>query len=255
MAINAKPVILYGNVLSLGTPTATDTETGYSVLNLLDRRTYTFWQADSHGTKYLTIDCTTAQPCDALGIMAHNLYTCSATVSVESSTNNTDWTERLPGFTCADNTAVLKQFTSASARYWRVKIVTAAIAPQMAVVYLGAALTMEYYPQSGFDPYNEKPVTTASISESGNLLGINNAYIAKTITASFKQLTPSWVTNTFKPAWDAHFKYGYPFFWAWDLTNHASEVDFARLKTGNALALPLDPIRHSLTLAMEGVVE
>ncbi len=93
MAANAKPFILYNNIYTLGTPTATDTAAGYDVSNIKDYRAFTLWRAASAGTKYLTINAGSAQNFDTLGILGHNFATASATVSVEHSTNGSSWTD------------------------------------------------------------------------------------------------------------------------------------------------------------------
>ena len=119
------PIILYDNRLTDGTPAATDTAAGYDILNILDLRTYTQWKAASSGTKYITIDCGSAKSADCLAVIGHNLYTAGATVSVESSSDNATWTQRLAGFTPTSDKAFMKLFVSASARYWRIKIINA----------------------------------------------------------------------------------------------------------------------------------
>ena len=121
------PIILYDSILIGSTLTATDTETGYSVNNLIDYRSYTWWQADTPGLKYITIDCAVATSADTLGIVGHNFDTAAAVISVESSPDNTTWTERLSEFLVTDSYAIMKTFTTASARYWRVKIQSAVI--------------------------------------------------------------------------------------------------------------------------------
>ena len=47
------PVILADNRFLEGTPTATDTATGYDVLHIRDLRTFTSWKGATAGTKYL----------------------------------------------------------------------------------------------------------------------------------------------------------------------------------------------------------
>jgi len=255
MASNEKPIILYDNRFEDGTPTATDTETGYDVANITDLRTYTFWKAASSGTKYITVNCASAKSADALGIVGHNLYTASATISVESSPDNSEWTERLAGFVPPSDRALLKRFTSVSAQYWRVKIVTASVQAKIAVIILGVRVTMEKYPLAPFDPMPQSIVAQQGISDEGNLLGVTIEFIDIQIQAQFSNLTPSWVTNTFVPAWDVHLSLCKPFFWAWDVENHATEVYFVQILARSALSMPYEANRRSLALAMRGMKE
>jgi len=53
----SNPLILYDNRLDDGTPTATATESGYSVIYLRDWKTYTFWKGDTTDPSYVTVDC------------------------------------------------------------------------------------------------------------------------------------------------------------------------------------------------------
>ena len=107
--VNAKPLILHDNLFLLGTPTATDTASGYSILNILDRRAYTLWKAASYGTKYITIDCATAQSANAVAIAGHNLHTADAIIKVQSSSDNTNWTTRHVNFKVSSDKPFLRK--------------------------------------------------------------------------------------------------------------------------------------------------
>ncbi len=252
---NAYPLILAENVFLLGTPTATDTETGYDVLNIHDYRTYTFWKAASAGTKYITIDCGTPVTVDALGIMGHNLYTADADVSIESSDDNVSWSERLAAFTPASDKAMMKIFSAASARYWRIKIVTASVAAQLSVAFLGQRFEFPRYVTASFDPCPEAISAVTSRSKTGNLLGSILDVIMSTITAQFTKLTESWANNTFRPFWDEYLSQLTPFFWAWEITNHPTEVYYGKIPDDFNLSVPYDPWRRSVTLKIETVKE
>lgn len=257
MPANAKPCILYDNRFLDGTPTATDTATGYSVLNITDLRPFTWWQANASGTKFITINCGGEKSVDSLGIIGHNFYTATATVSVESSTTGAwagEEVQRLAGFTCTTNKAVLKTFASASAQYWRIKIVTGAIAARIAVCILGVRLDFERYPMQGFDPCPETVNGIAARSQNGYMIGATIENVGIQIHAGFQRLTSTFITN-FRTAWDAHLSQLKPFFWAWDTVNHASEVYFVSIPEGFKLSMPFDPYRRSLPLTMQGIKE
>ncbi len=252
------PVILYDNRLNDGTPTATDTAADTDVLNLRDLRTYTWWQAASSGTKYLTIDCGSAKRADALGIIGHNLGTAAATVSVESSATGAwagEEVERLAGFAPSDDRAILKLFTSASARYWRIKIVTAAVAPKLAVCLLGERLTFPYPPEVPFVPFTEDVEEESSRSKAGHLLGTVIRYKPIRIAPRFAVLTRDWVFGEFQTFWDDHASERKPFFWAWDLDNMPALIFLVR--HAGRFAPPLSRLAYvdSLALDLEGVKE
>jgi hypothetical protein len=256
MALNAKPLILYDNRYLDGTPTATDTDTGFDVLNIRDLRTYTFWQAAAAGTKYLTVDCGEAQSADALAIVGHTLGTAEASIWVQYSPDN--WVhayEAMSEYQPPNDKAFLQPFTSVSARYWRVKITTASVKAKLAVCLLGERLTFEQYCSGAFDPDAQAPVAAANVSDTGNLLGVDISYHQRTVSAQFQRTTASWATGTFLPAWEAHLSLLKPFMWAWDIENHATEVYFVRIAPGSALAMPYNGSRRTLTLSLQGVRE
>jgi len=253
--INAYPLILAENIFLLGDPTATDTETGYDVANIVDYRTHNFWKGASAGTKYITIDCLTAVTADALGIVGHNLYTADADISVESSPDNSTWTERLAAFAPASDKALMKTFTIASARYWRIKIVTASVAARIAVIFLGNRFEFPRYITGSFDPYPEEISAVTARSKTGNLLGSILDVIMCKISVQFTKMTESWVNNTFRPLWDTYLSQLQPFFWAWDVVNHPTEVYYGKIPDDFTLSTPYDPWRRTVTLKIETVKE
>ncbi|MBA7559888.1 hypothetical protein ES708_01506 [subsurface metagenome] len=257
MAFNAKPKILYDSLLERATLSATDTAAGYDVDNITDLRPYTLHVFNAAGTKYITADYGPDVSADCLAIAGHNLGTAGATVSVEYSSDNfsADTNEALAGFQPSDDLALMKGFTSAEAPYWRIKIVTAAVAAQIGVALLGEILTFERWPQSRFDPDALKIVASSETSKAGNMLGATLQYVTRNISLSFANITPTWIANTFKPAWDAHLELLKPFFFAWDITNHATEVYFVRIPEKFSLKMPYNPVRRSLTLTLTGVKE
>lgn len=258
------PIILFDNRLLDGTPTATDTyaDTAYNVLHLSDLRTYTLWRAASFGTKYISVDCATDKNANAVAFINHNLFTAGALVSVESSADGIAWTERLAPFTPGADHACLKTFTLVMARYWRVKIVTAAIIPYMAVLVLGQRLDFPYPPDAPFSPVSEGPVVASSMSKTGNLLGVDFSYTEVKISISFTLINRSTVfgsalwggflyggeawgsTPCLKTFWNDHGALCKPFFWAWDLTTYPDDVLFCRFPDEFRLELPVSLLSY-----------
>lgn len=259
MAYNAKPIICYENRLDDGTPTATDTASGYDVLNLRDLRTYTFHKfLNATGTKYITIDCGSAKSADSLAIVGHNLYTVGATMQLQSSTTGAwagEQVVRIAEFTRTSDKAFIKTFTSASARYWRLRILNMTAAVQMAVVLLGSQLNFENWPAGQFDPNAEKIMAESNNSKTGNLLGSVISYHEREVSVTFNRITDTWFRNTFLPVWHTHLKLLKPFFWAWDLTNNSGDVYFMVLPDDFNLSAAYNSTRRTLTLQMKGVSE
>lgn len=253
----ANPYILADNRFLDGTPTATDTAAGYSVLNIYDLKSFTSWKGASAGTKYLTVSCGSAKAADTLAIFKHNLGASGASVSVESSTNGSTWTERLSAFTPTTDKAIMKTFTEATAQYWRVKIVTASIAAQIAIGMVGARIAFPYPPDAPFVPASTKMEADSNRSKTGQLLGTIVRFKPYTIAAKWSALSRSWVDTIFRPFWEDYASEMKPFFWAWDLSTFASDVRFVTIDPDSELETPVTVLStyDSVSLEMVGVKE
>jgi hypothetical protein len=251
------PIILADNRFLDGTPTATDTAAGYNVLYIRDYKTFTAWKAANAGTKYLTIDCGSAKNANCLAFVGHNFFTASASVSVESSDNGSDWTERLAPFTLTDDKAALRTFAQVSARYWRVKIVTASVAAKVSVLCLGVRIDFPYPPDTPFTPASEGIEVETSKSRTGQLLGVDVRFKPYTIQATWSNLTRTWVESYFIPFWSNHASNLTPFFWAWDLSQYANDVRFVRVPEGftQSPRMSILSVYDSVSLEMEGTKE
>ncbi len=251
-----KPIILAENILEeASTLVATNTATDYDVAHLVDRRPYTFWKASAAGTLYLTANLGEAVAADALGLVGHNFGTAEAAVTLQHSANGTDWTTVVTEFEPATDRAIMKTFTSVSKQYWRLKIVTASVAPYLAVMFIGARLDFPRYVLGEFDPGPERLYVTSATSKAGYPLGATLRYVGHDISVSFQNLTDTWVRNTFKPVWDEHLSQLKPFFWAWNLADYAADVYYVQVPDNFSLTTPYNPVRRNLSLEFKGSKE
>jgi len=255
----SEPKIIYDNIFSSGV-TATDTATGFSVDNIYDLRGYTYWQAASSGTKYITMDYGSDVAVDSLAIFSHNLSTCSATISLESSTTGAwagEEVEQIAGFTVTTDKAIAKVFTSATIRYWRVKIVTAGIAPQIGVMIAGNAVEFPVYPDLPFTIANESVNATTEVSKGGHLLGVTSRYSPLSISVSFTYPAMSFINGDYRTFWDNHGKLIKPFFWVPNITTYPLNVYFVRMTSGSSFGVSQSDTTNadSLSFRMEGIAE
>lgn len=258
MAANSYPCILYDNRFADGAPAATDTATGYSALNVMDWRPYTLWKGNGAGLKRITVDCGSAKYADTLCIIGHNLGTAAAGISVESSITGA-WTgeqiPRLAGTLVTDDVCIMKTFAGATSRYWSLLVITASVAPQIGVICLGARLEFPRFPYGNYDPCPETVNADAARSKAGNLLQVTRQNVSIDPEPQFRNITPAWIDDYFRAAWDDHLSLCKPFFWAWERTNHPTEVYFVAIPPGFTNKMPYDPVRRSLSLRFEGVKE
>ena len=253
------PFILYDNVFDL-TTTATDTDANgdYNAAYVSDLLPYTLWLAASTGTKYISVDATASETADTLAIVGHNLGTAGATVSLESSATGAwagEETERVAGFVPSDDENIIKQFTSGSDRWLRLKIISAAIAPQVGVLMVGERLDFPAYPDSPFEYRTEKINTVNNISRAGHLLGVDNKYTPLTMSASFTWVSYTFMDGDYKTFWDAHGKLQKPFVWVPNITEWPTSSFFVRFPNNfkNSIKLKDTSNMEKLSLKFEGI--
>ncbi|MBT9175484.1 MAG: hypothetical protein DDT22_01163 [candidate division WS2 bacterium] len=254
----ATPIILFNNRFDDGIPVATSTAAGSSVLNIRDGRTYTFWQAATAGTNFITVDCGIPRITDCLAVIGHNLRAAGAIISVESSVDNITWTTRIAGFTPPSNRAFLRTFfPPVTERHWRIRIVTAAVPPVLAVVYLGHRITFPFPPDAPFIPCREFVEAETSIGKTGHILGSVIRYKPIQIFARFSNLTRTWIAENFMFFWNTHASNLRPFFWAWDITAFPDMVFYVTINKETSFEMPMSVLSFidSIELNMKGIME
>jgi hypothetical protein len=258
------PFILSANILeNYDSLAATDTDDGYDVLNVLDRRPYTWWQAGNvtTRTKYIEYWRDLAASADTIGIVGHNLSSAGASIALEHSSDGMTWTTAVTGFAPGSDKAILKTFSSTSRKYWRLKIYRDgsdfSYKPRLAVVVIGSRLEFPTPPDSPFAPNPEEIVATSNKGRTGHHLGTVIGFYAVRITAKFAQLSTSWVASTLYPWWRDYGRRLLPFFWAWNLTAAPDSVHYLKLTDNSKFQDPRSRAGFvdAVTLEMEGTGE
>lgn len=253
----ANPYILADNRLEDGTPTATDTASGFNVLYLRDLKTFTAWKAASSGTKYITVNCGSSKGANSIAIVKHNLGTAGASVSVESSTNGSTWTERLASFVPSNDKALFKVFTGVSAQYWRIKVVTASVAAQIADLMLGTRIEMPQPPDAPYTPAVLGMEAEVTRSRTGQILGTVVWFKPWQIRARWSNLTRAFVDGTYRVFWEEYASEMKPFFFAWNLDVFPADVRFGTLDPESSFSSPTSKLSSydAVELNMIGVKE
>ena len=164
---------------------------------------------------------------DTLGIANHNLWAANASVSIESTEDDTEvissWTERLAAFTPAqtDKDIILKQFTAVGTpqRAWRVKIVTANLPAYMGDMKLGSALTFPRWVQGPFGPKPRKVEGKVADNQFGQFIQRVVIRREAEISMTFRRLTTSFIEDTLRPAFEDFLISGM-FYVSWDIDQH-----------------------------------
>ncbi len=239
------PIILYDSILIGSSLSATATAAGFSVDNLDDFRSYTWWQAPSSGIVRIAIHCTAARGANMFGIVGHDLFSKNATISVQhfssDSVTAADWATALAGFTPADDYAFLKAITPSTDLWWKITIECSTLV-NIACVFLGEKLQFPAKPQVPVSPYSIGVEADSNRSKAGHLLGSVIRYkpveISHNISAAESNYT--WWSTNYWSFWLNHGSERKPFLYAMDLDAYPNDVFFVRLADDSAYALPME---------------
>jgi len=200
----------------------------------------------THGTMFFDevtlYELTNVPMANTLGIQSHNLNTVGATISVECSGDNNDWSVALTGFAPSDDLNIMKSFgTDYYARYWRLKIASHTAAPQIAILCIGEALEIPTPPTTEVDIYEASVSGEGSLSKTGHLLGaiVRNKPVEINYTFKGSDYTYTWVSTDYRTFWEDHASEMKPFFFALDLTNFTDLHWLMRIKPDSSWKVPM----------------
>ena len=224
----------YDNVVGIDNVAADSEQSGYPATNLANPATNLLWKSDSVSAQYVTIDVNALQSCDYIGIAGHNLGSADCALEIEGQTaSGGAWSSIVSEFSPADDKPVLKTFTSDDYYGVRIKITPGgSTKPQIAVVYTGEIMQMQRNIYVGHTPitYARNVDTVSGFSESGQFLGrIIKATTYKS-AVSMSNITKGWYRSTFDLFVLA--SKTRPFFYAWRLTDYATEIGYCWVTGG-----------------------
>lgn len=253
------PIILYDNgLLNYNTISVSSTASGYNKFNTLDARLFTGWKPNSAGSNYIQYEFTAENTFDTLGIAGHNLNTCNATIKLEAyNLEILTWTTLINNFTVSNDYDFLKTFENEDTgnNYYKLSITTSSVAPELAVVFIGNRLTMEYPPDAPFIPITETMTSETQVNERGYMLGIVQSMTTVKCNHSFSYLTQSFIDNYYMPFWNNHAKLRKDLFYSWDNQNFPENCIYGRFSSDYVLEMNKSILNYvdSLMVVVEGV--
>jgi len=188
------PKIGYENFFTTGTVTVTSEVSGFEKENAYDWLPWDWWKASAAGVVYITVDYGSARAADYWALASHDLFDNSGTVQCQYSSDNFAADTNNVGslVTPTDNSPIFHEFTSVSARYWRLKIDSTGSASKIGVAAIGAALQLSRAYGSGQEiPYDADMWEGINItSEDGTFLGrsVLNEGVSSNITLTLQTL-------------------------------------------------------------------
>jgi hypothetical protein len=210
-----------------GTLTADSEAAGYEVENLQDWQPFTYWKPATTGDHNAKIAFASNREANYFAFYSQDLYLHAGTIQLESSDDNSTWTNRSGTITPTSNAPVYKSFPQTFARYWRVRT-NCATACAVGVVAFGVDLQLEYGAWIGFSPpiFARNNVVTNQTSE-------KSVFLARSLDQNGSKLIlpldfhrELWVRQYWLPFMDhADLK---PFFYQWNPLDNPTEIAFCR---------------------------
>jgi hypothetical protein len=187
--------------------------------------TYEFWQASAIPATW-QINLGSVKDIDYVGIAGHTIGTAGGAIKVEYSINGTDWVLFSSEVAPANDAPLLFLDEEVSALHVRLTLSLSAIAPQIAVIYIGKALAMQRAIYGSHTPItmSRETVLKRALSRGGRFLGQNYMRSGVKTDASFRNLKADWIRSDFDPFVLSARRF--PYFFGWRPQTYPNEVGF-----------------------------
>jgi hypothetical protein len=224
------PWIGYQSVITAGNVSADEEAATFSVSNVATTNTAEKWKGTSTAPQTVNVAEGGTQSCNYVGIAKHNFGSTGATIKLQTSPDNSVWTDVVDEIAPATDFAIVLRFDPTVANFWRLYITPGSAAPSMAIMYLGTLLILPrniYVGHSPFTLARAQQVTTGR-SDSGAFLGRTLRREFRATSVKLENLDPTWYRNYFDPFAEASAPR--PFFWAWRPGSYPDEVGYVWTK-------------------------
>lgn len=216
----------YDNIVPDSEVTASSEASGFPASSVKNATTYDRWKGNGPLPTLIVHKASgpNAPLVNYIGIAAQVL--ASTIIDIDYSEDGETWTF-LESIEPSDNSAIMLLFETVQARYWRFTISGGAESPEIGVLNIGQALTMERPIYGGHRPGKLSRRTSYSnnMSESGQFLGRSIVRRGYKESFNWQNLTAAWYRENFDPfVAAARTK---PFFIAWRPATFPDEVLYA----------------------------
>ena len=187
--------------------------------------THEYWQGDTLPAT-LTVDMGQARAVDYVGIAGHTIGSSGASVKVEYSDDNSNWTDFASELAPVTDAPILFLDTSATHRFWRITLSGSGTVPLIAALYIGEILVAQRSIYGGHSPalLSRNTKLSQNMSDGGQFLGQYVRRKGVEGNISLKNLTASWYRTHFDPFVQSARQY--PFFFAWRPVDKPLEIAF-----------------------------
>lgn len=210
-----------------GTVSASSALAGFPASSAANPLTYEFWKPATVPATWV-VDAGSAVTVDYVGIASHNLGTAAATITLQRSSDNTNWVD-VVSTTAGNDAPIMFLFAPLTFRYWRVLVDGNDIA--IGVINIGKVLEMERACFAGISPIDlsRRTVIRPNVSEGGQWLGRSIIRQGSATSVTFRHLTNNFYRNSF----DSFVKEAleYPFFFAWRPEGYPESIGYVWTQT------------------------
>jgi hypothetical protein len=195
--------------------------------NVWDYQSYSKWRADSTLSPYIQIEAPSSKSPNMIGIFNHNFDEIGGTIKLQYY-NGSSYSD-LATISVNGGLPILQSFTAHAATKFRLQFTSPTDYPELAILFLGVYTEFPYPPDAPMSPNEEGINAKIEISEGGHNLPSLISYFPRTVNLNFSNITRTWFDTYYAPFWDNYAKYLLPFFFAEDLDNLGSDIDFGVL--------------------------
>lgn len=252
------PLIGYDNLVTTANVTSTTENADFPATNLANPSTYLKWKGGVNtGDEYITLNVSSADTVNYLGVAGHNFGTAPSIVSVEATISDSPgvWVELVQQSTPTDDSPIIFRWTAGAYEQYRLRIQPDIAVPEAAVVYIGELLVMERSIDINQTHvvinYGRQLNMMNGMSETGNFMGRLLLGEHRYSKAEFKWITSTFYRSDVEPFVDAASTI--PFFWAWSPSEYPLETGFVWLT--KEAEPEVDPVtrRVHLNIEMRGI--
>lgn len=254
VSTDKSPVILWDNLFTQGTLSASSEATDGEKENATDENTFDYWTPSSLPAN-LTVTLGSATTAAYAGIAAHNLGTNGNTLSVEYN-DGVDWVE-LASITPSDDTTIMLAFDETSSDQFRFYI-SGGTAPSIGVAFIGDGLRFDSGILPGYTPLYMSDNVELLKSQSLDGQFITNRVNRRGANSSFDLniLERSFVEGATFQNFRKHYNDGKTFFFASNPSELEDDVAYCWRQDGGEIkpTFANDGIFYNTRLSLEAYI-
>lgn len=210
------PRVGFRNLFREGTVTVSSEHAAHPKDLAFDGFTYDGWEPIAGGTQWIAVEVSPAEAADHMAVAAHTLAGC--TLTPQSSTDGTSWTDLAAEFMPADNRPIVWEFTEAVAAHFRLLVENAPGPFSVGAIHAGPKLEMARGMPAGWKPpsLNEKVEYTNVMSHGGQILGRQIVRRGVEAQVESSQVEYTWAREDWLEFIEAAATHAFFFWWTYE---------------------------------------